>query len=69
MRVGRYECKLKLLISERERITSDLIGEKSKVRFLYATLEQASTGNFTKIIESLKQNDKLAYFAVDDGEC
>lgn len=51
-----------------ERITKDVSDTKSNIKFIYVTPEEASTGNFGRILQSLNEAKKLSYFAVDDGE-
>ncbi|XP_037037820.1 uncharacterized protein LOC119075475 isoform X2 [Bradysia coprophila] len=53
--------------NERERLNKDVANDKPMTRFIYIKPELVSSEFFTSILQTLSNNDKLAYFAVDDA--
>ncbi|KAG4076687.1 hypothetical protein HA402_001974 [Bradysia odoriphaga] len=53
--------------NERDRLNKDVTSDKPTTRFIYVKPELVSSAFFTNILQTLSNNDKLAYFAVDDA--
>lgn len=60
-------CKINFFL-ERKRVVKDLMRKNPETRFLFVTPDQVASEQFTNILLSLFKNDKLAFFAVDEGE-
>lgn len=57
-----------MYFSDREGVLNDLKNKKPETTFLYATPDQASFAKFKIFLQSLHQDNKLAYFVVDEGK-
>ena len=59
----------KLTTKERSRVLSDLKSKTPRTKLLYITPEQAATGTFQSLAESLHIRKLLRYFVVDEAHC
>ena len=65
--VAAYNSSIEM--NERLEIKCNLLMQTPSIKLLYVTPELLETKDFNRVLQEMKENGNIAYFAVDEAHC